>query len=510
MLGERRIFQAVAAAVAGLLAIPLMHPAVSVPNAAFGPVASLAANAFQAQFDALRQHAPALRREGVAARRARLQKLADWLHANRTAIHEALHADFRKPAAETDMTEIWTSLVELKHTSKHLKRWMARRPVGTSMALLGTRSWVQIEPKGVVLIISPWNYPFYLAVGPLISAIAAGNVVVIKPAEQTPATSALLQRLCEELFRPEEVLLLQGDKEVATELLKLPWDHIFFTGSPEVGKIVMRAAAQHLSGLTLELGGKNPAVVDDTANLRDAAEKIVWGKFLNNGQTCVAPDYLLVQESVQPALLTELKAAIERAYNPAGAGIQQSESLARVVNHHHLARLAGLLEDAQTRGATVAAGGTVDASQNYIEPTILTNVPAGARILEEEIFGPLLPVLTFKSLSETTEYINARLKPLAQYVFTSSAENRRFLLENISAGGAGVNETVLHFAHPELPTGGVGNSGLGKAHGHAGFLAFSNEKGVMRQRVGFTGIKAMYPPYTPKVRKLIGLLVKYL
>ena len=488
-----------------------MQPAVSVPTAVPAAVVpSIAANQFQARFDALRQHAPALRQQDVAARRARLQKLSDWLHAHRAEIQQALFADFRKPAAETDLTEIWTSLVELKHTISHLKKWMAPRRVGVSMALLGTRSWVQVEPKGVVLIIAPWNYPFYLAVGPLISAIAAGNAVVIKPAEQTPSTSALLRQLCEDLFRPDEVLLLEGGKETATELLKLPWDHIFFTGSPEVGKIVMRAAAEHLSGITLELGGKNPAVVDETANLRDAAEKIVWGKFLNNGQTCVAPDYLLVQESVQPALLTELTAAIQRAYNPAGAGIEQSDSLARVVNRHHFVRLAGLLEDAQTKGATVVTGGVVDESQNYIEPTILTNVPANARVLEEEIFGPLLPVLTFKTLAETTDYINARLKPLAQYVFSTNAENRRYLLENVSAGGAGVNETVLHFAHPELPTGGVGNSGLGKAHGHAGFLAFSNEKGVMRQRVGFTGIKAMYPPYTSKVQKLIGLLVRYL
>jgi len=488
-----------------------MPPAAFTPvESAAAPAVAIAGNRFGAEFAALRQRAPALRQEDVAARRARLQKLANWLQTHRADIQAALFTDFRKPAAETDLTEIWTSMVELKHTMSHLKKWMAPRRVGASMALLGTRSWVQIEPKGVVLIISPWNYPFYLAVGPLISAIAAGNAVVIKPAEQTPATSALLQQLCEELFRPDEVLLLQGDKEVATELLRLPWDHIFFTGSPEVGKIVMRAAAEHLSGLTLELGGKNPAVVDATANLRDAAEKIVWGKFLNNGQTCVAPDYLLVQESVQPALLTEITAAIQRAYNPAGAGIQQSDSLARVVNQHHFARLAGLLEDAQTRGATVATGGTVDAAQHYIEPTVLTNVPAGARVLEEEIFGPLLPVLTFQDLSETTAYINARLKPLAQYVFTTDADNRRYLLGNVSAGGAGVNETVLHFAHPELPTGGVGNSGLGKAHGHSGFLAFSNEKGVMRQRVGFTGIKAMYPPYTGRVRKLIDLMVKYL
>ena len=265
--------------------------------------------------------------------------------------------------------------------------------------------------------------------------------MVIKPAEQTPATSALLRRLAEELFRPDEVLVLEGGKDVATALLRLPWDHIFFTGSPEVGKVVMRAAAEHLSGVTLELGGKSPAVVDATADLRDAAEKIVWGKFLNAGQTCVAPDYLLVQRAVQAPLLEELKAAIGRYYNPAGAGIKASDSYARVVNAHHFQRLAALLEDAETRGATVAAGGALDAAQRYLEPTILTDVPAGAAVLEEEIFGPLLPVLAFDELSETADYINARPKPLAQYVFTTSAANRRYLLGNISAGGAAVNET---------------------------------------------------------------------
>ena len=477
--------------------------------ATLAPPAAAAANSFQTQFEALRRRAPALRNEDVAARRARLARLGAWLTANRTAIQEALYADFRKPASETDVTEIWASQVEIKHTVAHLKKWMARRRVGTPLALLGTRSWVQVEPKGVVLVIAPWNYPFYLAVDPLVSAIAAGNAVVIKPAEQTPATSALLRRLAEELFRPDEVLVLEGGKEVATELLHLPWDHIFFTGSPQVGKIVMRAAAEYLSGVTLELGGKSPAIVDATANLRDAAEKLVWGKFINAGQTCVAPDYLLVQRPVQAALIEEMKAAIGRYYNPAGAGIKQSDSYARVVNDHHFRRLAALLEDAETRGATVAAGGALDAAQRYIEPTILTDVPVGAAVLEEEIFGPLLPVLTFDELSETATYVNARLKPLAQYVFTTSAANRRYLLRNISAGGAAVNETIIHLAHPELPFGGVGNSGVGKAHGHAGFLAFSNEKGVLAQRVGRTGIKTMYPPYTSKVKQLIGWLVAY-
>jgi aldehyde dehydrogenase (NAD+) len=467
-------------------------------------------NQFAAEFAALRARAPALRAEGAAARRQRLARLADWLLANREAIQAALYQDFRKPPEETDLTEIWPSLTEIRHTSRHLGKWLAPRAVGTPVALLGTRSWVQPEPKGVVLIIAPWNYPFYLALDPLASAIAAGNAVVVKPAEQTPATSALLRRLADELFRPDEVLVLEGGKEVASELLRLPWNHIFFTGSPQIGKIVMRAAAEHLSGLTLELGGKSPVIVDDSANLRDAAEKIVWGKFLNAGQTCVAPDYLLVQASVRDALVAELRRAIGRYYGADNEAIKASKSFARIVNAHHFARLAALLEDAEARGATVAQGGSFDEAQCYLEPTLLTDVPAGAAILEEEIFGPLLPVLTFEHLPEAAAYVNARLPPLAQYVFTTSAANRRYLLDTVAAGGAAVNETIIQLAHPDLPFGGVGNSGLGKAHGHAGFLAFSNEKAVLRQRVGLTGIKQFYPPYTGRVRRLLGLLLRYL
>ncbi|MGI4740952.1 MAG: aldehyde dehydrogenase family protein [Janthinobacterium lividum] len=466
-------------------------------------------NLFQPQFDALRAQAPALRREDATARRARLHQLADWLTAHRADIQQALHQDFRKPPAETDLTEIWPLLTEIKHTSRHLKKWLAPQVVPTPMALLGTKSWVQAEPKGVVLIIAPWNYPFYLALDPLVSAIAAGNAVVIKPAEQTPATSALLRQLVEELFPANEVLVLEGGKDVATELLRLPWNHIFFTGSPQIGKLVMHAAAEHLSSVTLELGGKSPAIVDATANLRDAAEKIVWGKFINAGQTCVAPDYVLVQASAQAGLVAELQTAIQKYYNPEGEGIRQSESFARIVNEHHFARLAGLLEDAQTRGATVL-GGEIDEHQCYLGPTILTEVPASAALLQDEIFGPLLPILPFETLPEAADYVNARLPPLAQYVFTTSPKNQRYLLDSIAAGGAAVNETIIQLAHPELPFGGVGNSGLGKAHGYAGFLAFSNEKAVLQQRIGRTGIKTMYPPYTSRVKQLIGWLLRYL
>ncbi|RYY18225.1 MAG: aldehyde dehydrogenase family protein, partial [Cytophagaceae bacterium] len=308
------------------------------------------ASPFAAAFAALRAQAPQLRAEDVATRRQRLGRLESWLSSHRTDIQAALHQDFRKPAAETDLTEVWPSLTEIRHTRRHLQQWLAPQKVGTPLSLLGTRSWVQLEAKGVVLIIAPWNYPFYLALDPLVSAIAAGNAVVIKPAEQTPATSALLRRLAEELFRPDEVLVVEGGKDTATALLALPWDHIFFTGSPAVGKVVMRAAAEHLSGLTLELGGKSPAIVDDTANLRDAAEKLVWGKFLNAGQTCVAPDYVLAHHTVRDALVQEMRAVLRRFYDPEGAGVKQSASLARIVNAQHFARVVGLLEDAQVRG----------------------------------------------------------------------------------------------------------------------------------------------------------------
>jgi aldehyde dehydrogenase (NAD+) len=333
---------------------------------------------------------------------------------------------------------------------------------------------------------------------------------MIKPSEMTPTVAGLLSRMARELFDPAEVTVVEGDKAVATELLRLPFDHIFFTGSPQVGKVVMRAAAEHLTSVTLELGGKSPAIVDETANLRDAAEKIVWGKGLNAGQTCVAPDYLLVHESVQQPLLEEIGAVVRRFYDAAGQGVLASDSFARIVNQHHFERLAGLLEDAQVRGATLALGGHLDNQHCFIEPTVLQNVAPDSRIMQEEIFGPLLPVRTFRTLAEAAAEVNSRPRPLALYVFTQSQANQRYLLGNIPAGGAAVNETILQLAHPELPFGGAGNSGLGRAHGHAGFLAFSNEKSVLRQRIGFTGIKQFYPPYTPTVKKMVGLLLRWL
>ncbi|TGE13476.1 aldehyde dehydrogenase family protein [Hymenobacter elongatus] len=459
-------------------------------------------------FERQQFRAPALRRESADERAGRLRKLSHWIEQNRQAIQDALHADFRKPPAEADVTEIWSSQVEIKHTLKHLKQWMRPRRVGTPVALMGTSAWVHYEPKGVCLIIAPWNYPFYLAIDPLVSALAAGNCCIIKPSEMTPAVAALLSRMVRELFDPAEVAVVEGDKEMATALLKLPFNHIFFTGSPAIGKVVMRAAAEHLTSVTLELGGKSPVVVDATADLRDAAEKIVWGKYINAGQTCVAPDYVLVQESVQEQFVQEVRQAVGRFYDPQAEGVINSKSYARIVNAHHFERISGMLEEAQQAGAQVALGGIVDSSQCFIEPTLLLQASPESRVMQEEIFGPLLPVQPFGTLMEAADFVNARPQPLALYLFTRSAENQRYLLQNVAAGGCCINETILHLAHPELPFGGVGNSGMGKAHGHYGFLAFSNEKAVLKQRTGRTGIKFMYPPYTGKVQKMIDWLLR--
>jgi len=494
-----------AAGFPNLKAAPLFIPR---PMPAPAP-AVVDSTALQATFDRLRARSAVLRLENWEARAARLHRLADWLQQNQKRIQAALYADFRKPAPEVDLSEIYTSQIELKHTLQHLKSWMSRRRVGTPLPLLGAKGWVQPEPKGVVLIIAPWNYPFYLAIDPLISALAAGNCCVIKPSEMTPATSRLLAELVQETFDPSEVVVCEGDRDVSTALLTLPFDHIFFTGSPQVGKVVMRAAAEHLTSVTLELGGKSPVVVDETANLRDAAEKIVWGKFLNAGQTCVAPDYLLVQEQVRDELVREIRAATRRLYDPTGAGVQQSDSFARIVNGHHFQRLSQLLEEGQHRGGTLEMGGIVDAAECFIEPTLIDGVPTDAGLWREEIFGPILPMRTYRTLMEAVDFVNERPRPLALYLFSRSAANRQYLLRHAPSGGAAINDTVIHLMHPELPFGGLGNSGMGRCHGRYGFDAFSNLKGVLQQRVGQTSVKLLYPPYTSKVKRMIELVMRW-
>jgi aldehyde dehydrogenase (NAD+) len=463
-----------------------------------------------APFEALfaRQQAARWRVAATSAdqRKAKLRALMEALMAQRAEAQAALAADFRKAPEEVDLTELYPVISEIKDALRHLSRWMRPRSVPTPIGLFGSVGSIHHEPRGVVLIISPWNYPIYLTLGPLVSAIAAGNCAILKPSEFTPNTTAFLRKLLAGLFAEEEVALVEGDAEAAQALLALPFDHIFFTGSPAVGKVVMRAAAEHLTSVTLELGGKSPVLVDADANLHEAARKIAWGKCLNGGQTCVAPDYVLVHEQVHDALVVELKKALTHFYGADASARQASPDLARIVNVRHLARLKALLD---TSGATVAFGGESQAADRYIAPTLLTEVDPASPIMQEEIFGPLLPILKVADMDAAVAFVNARPKPLALYVFSGSRRRAESLIARTTAGGSCINDTVLHFAHTGLPTGGVNTSGFGKAHGIHGFQAFSNARGVLRQRTRFSAIQLMYPPYTGFVRRMIELTLNY-
>lgn len=449
------------------------------------------------------------RKSSFEERILRLKRLRDWIKNHQEEIRKALWKDFNKPAPEVDLNEIFPVTSEINHAIKNLKSWMAPKKVSTPLPMIGTSAWIQCEPKGRSLIISPWNFPFNLTIGPLVSAIAAGCTAIIKPSEFSPHTSALVHQLVNEIFEAEEVAVCLGEVEVAAELLKLPFDHIFFTGSPAVGKIVMKAAAQHLSSVTLELGGKSPVIIDSTADLKDAAQKIIWGKFVNCGQTCIAPDYILVQEEIKEEFILQAKTQLQIYYDPTFKGIEKSPDYARIINQKHLERLRTLLDDALEKGGRIAFGGKSDNSSKYFEPTLLTGVNHDMLILQEEIFGPILPILSYKNIQEAIVLINAQPKPLALYYFGSNSKNSNKILEETSSGNMVINDCVLHFLHNELPFGGVNNSGIGKAHGYHGFLAFSNEKGVLKQRVGYNNVSLLRPPYGVKAKKIIASLIKW-
>lgn len=430
----------------------------------------------------------------VSERIAKIRRLHDAVMAAREEIRAAMWDDYRKPAEEVDLSEVYPIVGEARHAMRHLRRWMRPRRVAAPLALLGSRSRVEHEPKGVVLIISPWNFPFNLTLGPLISAIAAGNCVTVKPSELTPHSAACMKRIAGRVFDESEVAFIEGDALVAEALLRKRFDHIFFTGSPAVGRRVMKAAAEHLTSVTLELGGKSPVIVDRTANLDEAAKKIAWGKFFNSGQICIAPDYLLVDEAIEAPFVEKLRDAI-------------TEASGLIVNDRHADRLWRLYDDAVARGAATAAGGTIDG--RAIAPTVLTNVPHDAAIMREEIFGPLLPIVTYGTLDEAIDIIREREKPLVLYLFSRDRRVRRKVLAGTTSGAAVINDTLVHFYQLNLPFGGVGNSGVGKAHGWYGFEAFSNARGILEQPTRFSAVQLMYPPYTKLKRKLIDWTVRY-
>jgi len=431
---------------------------------------------------------------------AKIRRLHDAVLAHRDDIRAALWDDYRKPVAEVDLSEILPVLQEARHAARNLKGWMKPKRVPTPITLLGSRSRIVYEPKGVVLIISPWNFPFNLTLGPLVSAVAAGNCAVLKPSEMTPNATACMKRILAEVFEEDEVAVVEGDASVAEALLRKKWDHIFFTGSPRIGQVVMRAAAEYLTPVTLELGGKSPAIVDRTADLDEAAKKIAWGKAFNSGQICIAPDYLLVDESIRAPFVEKLRKAFE--------AVSTEGSRGWIVNAAHAGRMKHLFDDAVKHGADVVAGGTFN--DRDMPPAVLEHVPETSPMMQQEIFGPLLPMQTYRDIGEALRTIAAREKPLVLYLFSRAREVKERVLRETSAGGTVMNDTLIHFYQLNLPFGGIGQSGMGKAHGRFGFEAFSNARGILEQPLTFSGIQLMYPPYTKWKQKLIDFTVRWL
>lgn len=465
-------------------------------------------SAIETTFAAQRQHARQMAQTTATQRIERIRRILHWIESHEAAIQQAMFRDFRKPALEVTVSELLPLYAEINHVLRNLKHWTRPQRVPTSFALTGTRSYIRLEPKGNVLIMAPWNYPFALLIRPLVLALAAGNVVILKPSELTPHTATLIQTMITELFPRHEVAVFDGDATLAQALLEQPFNHIFFTGSPAVGKIVMAAAARHLASVTLELGGKSPVIIDETANLKQAATQLAWGKTINNGQTCIAPDYLFIQASVKQPFLDALQKRWERMFNQEGVTTEQSPHYARIVNRRHFDRVKSLLDDALAKGARVVLGGHTNEAQHYIEPTVLEGVTNQMRIMQEEIFGPLFPVIPFTHIDDALAHINQGEKPLALYIHSRQSANIQYILNNTTAGDTVINESLIQYGNVEIPFGGVNNSGIGKTNGFFGFKEFSNQRSVMKREFGT--MQFLYPPYTPTMATLIKWIKKIL
>jgi aldehyde dehydrogenase (NAD+) len=433
----------------------------------------------------------------VEWRKSQLRLLKKVIKSKEADISAALRADLGKSEFEAFTSEIGFLYEEINVALRNLDDWAAPRHVSTPIVIAPARSYVRYEPLGVVLVIAPWNYPFHLAMAPLVTAIAAGNCVVVKPSEISANTSRVIAEVIREAFRPGFVACVNGGQDVSTELLKQRFDHIFFTGGSAVGRVVMRAAAEYLTPVTLELGGKSPCFVDATTDLKVAARRIVWGKFFNAGQTCVAPDYLLVEEKIEENLVRHMKAAIRDFY---GIDPMQSPDFGRIVNERHFDRLVSLLQ-----GAQVLCGGNHDRASRYFSPTLVSAPEDSHLLMQEEIFGPILPVKTWRTVEEARSFIEARQKPLALYCFTRDEEIRAMLVDGVSFGGGCVNSTLVHLANPELPFGGVGESGMGRYHGRDGFLTFSHQKSIVDAALR-PDIPLKYPPYAGRLKWLKALV----
>ena len=428
-----------------------------------------------------------------------LKSLKAEILSNEQAIFNALNKDFKKPEFETYLSEFGIVLSELNLTIKNLKRWAKPKRIKSSLLTFPSKDYIYKEPFGAVLIIAPWNYPFLLALEPLIMAIAAGNTVVLKPSELTTHTTKVISKIIQQAFPKTVATTIEGGVETSTKLLTQKWDYIFFTGSTTVGKIVAKAAAKNLTPNTLELGGKSPCIIDDSVNLKLVAKRLVWGKLLNAGQTCIAPDYIIVKSNTKDQLITALKAEIIKCY---GSNPKTSNDFPRIINKKNTIRLSSLL-----KGCHIVFGEEVDDNENYISPTLIDSPNLDSPIMQEEIFGPILPILTYKTNQEIENIIWSLDKPLSFYIFSN---NKLFIKEAInkfSFGGGVINDTLIHFGNHRLPFGGVGASGLGQYHGKHGFDTFSNSKAIIK-RGNWIDPPVRYAPYKGKLR-ILKKMFKY-
>ena len=461
-----------------------------------------------ARFAALRDGSRILAGTSGAERAARLRRMMAAVLANKKRFYDAAHTELK--ACDLDVAAQLVMLrSEVDYAAKHVGTWMKPRRVRNSAATFGKRCYVLHEPKGVVLNLATWNAPVCIGLVPAVAAIAAGNAFALKPSELAPHSATVLREVIAATFPENEFAVFEGGPEVAQALLAMPFNHIYYTGGQRVGRLVMKAAAEHFAAVTLEMGGKNPAIVDASAAIDNAAKKIAWGRVANAGQICVSPDYVLAHESVFEPCVEALVQAIDAMYNADGAGFEHSVELLRIVNDQHFVRVVRLLQDARDKGATVACGGETRAEDRFVAPTVLTNVTEDMLVMQEEIFAPILPVMAFRERSEAIEIIHRRTKPLALYIYARERAAIDYFLAHTTAGSTVVNHNLIQSGtNPRLPFGGVNHSGIGRIGGEQGFMELSNARSVVEQPLGLLDMTFNLPPYSKTYRKLIERALK--
>jgi aldehyde dehydrogenase (NAD+) len=461
----------------------------------------------ESTFNSILENHPKIKNTTSKERIEKLRKLKKNIFLYRDEIKKALFKDFKKSSSDVDLTEIFPVISEIKHNIRHLSKWMKDEIVPTPLTLLGSKSYIKHEPKGIILIMTPWNFPINLTFVSIINAISAGNSIIIKPSEISEKTSIIIKKIVANTFDKNEIKVILGGTKTAQKLLKLKFNHILFIGSPSIGKIVMQEAAKNLASVTLELGGKSPTIVDEKCNINKAAKRIAWSKFLNNGQVCIAPDYLFVHNKIKEKFIKQLILSIKDLYSNDPI---KSDDYCRIVNKKHFNRLINLLEDAKQLGSNIIYGGNINEKENFIEPTLLDNISKKSKMYKEEIFGPLLPIFDFNKIEEVIEFINKNEKPLALYIFSKNNNNIKAIINNTSSGGVCINHSTLHYSNNNLPFGGINNSGTGRCHGIYGFHELSNKKSILKQVLTSSPTDFLFPPYNNFKNKLIEFTIKWL